>query len=313
MWELVELSAAGWEVLCALWPAGAVLRGADAHFPAKDPGEIEGVLKPGGGGHGPHRQGAVPQQLCRPLDAVAGQILAGGTAEGGLKGPVEIAAADACLPGDLLHGDGAGVVLLDENGALPGIVLQGVLPPVLSALHQKPQGGLEVARHPHGAGVVAAPGLVNIQQRLAQLLPGGGPQHGAFAGKGRLGQQQPRRGAREAHPIVLPGVLVIRPVVDRRVREGQKRLPRAGDESPAAGLVAPPAGDNVVQQVVVPDTGAPAIARRALLKACIVYGQGQLLPLGGLEAVFEILCQYPHSPLWSKPVSSIHARNRFCN
>ena len=207
------------------------------------------------------------QQLGGPLDAVADEVGAGRAAELRLKRPVQAAPADPCLPGRLLHADGAGVVLLQKGRPLPGVNRQRLPAPGRSCLHQKPQGRLEIARHPHGAGVVGPPGLVDVQQGLPQPLSCRRMQHGMGAGEGGLGQQQRRAGPGEPHPVILPGVLPVRLVEDGRLWPGQEGVPGGEDESPALCLIGPPAGDHVVEQVVVPDTGPPAVPRRTLLKA----------------------------------------------
>ena len=105
-----RLSAAG--ILFAL----TVFRGADARFSPEGSGKVEWVLEAHGDCHRSHGKLTVTQELTGPLDAVAGQIGTGRAAELCLKGPVEVAAADACLPGSVLHADAAGVILLHKRG-----------------------------------------------------------------------------------------------------------------------------------------------------------------------------------------------------
>ena len=304
-----------------LWMSGARVRGfpmggapgggALPRLPAESPGKVQGILEPNGGRHRPDGQGAVAQQLPGPLDAVAGEVIPGRAAELRLKGPVQAAAADPRGPGGLLHPHGPGVVALDIGGAPAGVVRQGLPAPAGPGVHQEAQGCLEIARHSHGAGIVGTPGLVHLQQSLAQL--GARPDHRSAAGKGGLGQQQRCAGPGEAHPVVLPGVLPVRLIVYRLLRPHQKGLPRFGDESPARCLVGAPAGDDVVDEVVVPDAGAPAVPRRTLLKSRVVYHQRQLRPLRRLEGMLEIPCHAPPLPFHKVPVSSIPRRKRFCN
>jgi hypothetical protein len=63
-------------------------------------------------------------------------------------------------------------------------------------------------------------------------------------------------------------------------------------------------GDDVVQQVVVPDAGSPTVARPTLLKAYIVDNQGKFRPLDRLEGMFEI-------PLHCLPPPFLSAYTRF--
>ena len=178
---------------------------------------------------------------------------------------------------------------MDKFRPMPGVEGQGLLPAGGRALHQQAQRGLEIARHAHGAGVAAPPGLVDLQQGAPETVPLGQGAHGVPAGKAGLGQEQPGAHPGKAHPVILPGVGGLRGVAGRNVGADEEGIPRPQDESPVLQLQRPPAGDHIVDQIVVPDAGPPSVARRTLLKSRIVDHQRQLRPVRRLEGVLEAL------------------------
>ena len=180
---------------------------------------------------------------------------------------------------------------------MPGVEGQGLLPAGGRGLHQQAQGGLKIACHAHGAGVAAPTGLVDLQQGAPEAVPLGQGAHGAPAGKASLGQEQPGAHPGKAHPVILPGVGGRRGVAGRHVGADEEGVPRPQDESPALQLQRPPAGDHIVDQIVVPDAGTPGVARRTLLKPGIVDHQRQLRPVRRLEGVLEALRHIRHPSL----------------
>mgnify|MGYP002558477638 CR=1 FL=1 len=88
-----------------------------------------------------------------------------------------------------------------------------------------------------------------------------------------------------------------RGVAGRHVGADEEGVPRPQDESPALQLQRPPAGDHIVDQIVVPDAGTPGVARRTLLKSGIVDHQRQLRPVRRLEGVLEALRHIRHPSL----------------
>ena len=221
-------------------------------------------------------------------------------------------AAQPHLPGHLLHANGAGVIALDILGPPAGVVPQCVLRPGGLCLHQKAQGRLQIARHPNSTGVPAPPGLVDLKQGLPQPVPRFRPGHRP-GGKYRGRQQQRRVGAGEPHPIVLPWVLLRRLVVGGLLGPHQKGLPRPQIPLPLTDFTVTVAGEDVVNEIVVPDAGAPAVARRALLEPGIVHRQGQFRPVRRFERVFKIPCHMPAPPFFQLLGNSLSLFLEVCN
>ena len=97
-------------------------------------------------------------------------------------------------------------------------------------------------------------------------------------------------GTVEAHPTVLPGVLLIGGVADELAGPGKKEV--AGDhlKRMAAHLKGSLAGNDQVDEVMVPDAGTPGLARSTPLQAAVKDGQFDVVGVILLEGLFVNVC-----------------------
>ena len=81
----------------------------------------------------------------------------------------------------------------------------------------------------------------------------------------------------KADPAVLPGIIAVGGVVDDLGWYGKKALPGAKLIAPSAGFVNAMAGDDIVDQEMVPDGRSPAVPSGAFLDAAAVDGKPEIL------------------------------------
>ena len=79
-------------------------------------------------------------------------------------------------------------------------------------------------------------------------------------------------GTVKADPAVLPGLLLIGRVADELTGPGKEQIPRHDLKGLAAHLKGALARDHQMDQVVIPDTGAPGLARGTAFQTTVEDG-----------------------------------------
>ena len=94
----------------------------------------------------------------------------------------------------------------------------------------------------------------------------------------------------EAYPAVLPGLLLIGRVADELTGPGKEQISRHDLKGLAAHFKGALARDHQMDQVVIPDTGAPGLARSTPLQAAVKDGQFDVVGVILLEGLFVNVC-----------------------
>ena len=96
--------------------------------------------------------------------------------------------------------------------------------------------------------------------------------HRSSVGKGQLCRQFVSAGTVEADPTVLPGLLLIGRVADELTGPGKEQIPRHDLKGLAAHFKGALARDHQMDQVVIPDTGPPGLARGTAFQTTVEDG-----------------------------------------
>ena len=286
------------------------------------PRKIELVEEAHGRRHLGDGQGAAPQQLAGLIDPVFGQVINGAFAHVEHEHPVEVAAGDADALGDVVDGDVVGVVELDVLDGVQDVLAggRGAVGAALAGLpHQGGDEQVEVAHHcglilrlQSARGVDAAQGSPH-PLKVLRMVDGGSVR------KGQLRGQLMGAGSVEADPAVFPGLGLVGRIADELAGAGEEQIARRHLIGAPADLEYPLAGDDQMDEVVVPDAGSPCLPRSAALQTAVEDGQldvvgvilfeglfidvchcGSLLPVGSIAKVYHICpCKFNKSTSYS--------------
>ena len=294
-----------------------ILAGGYPLGPLEDTGKIELIEKADRDGHFGNGQAAVLQQLAGLVDPVFGQVVDGALAHVAHKDAVEVAAGDPDALGHVVDRDIVRVIELD---VLDGVqdVLAGRIgaagPPLAALLHQ---GGDEEVEIPHHGRLVLDPqpaGAVDVLHRLEHLVEVLGVMDRPFLRKGQQGGQPVGADPVEAHPAVFPGLLRVGGISVQLAGRDKKEV--AGGQLPglAPGLKGAPARQHQMDQVMVPDAGAPGVAGGAALQPAVEDGQVHVVGKIVFERLFINLRHNgpPFRAEWGTP-SVYHIRRRKFN
>ena len=253
-----------------------VLAGRHALGALEDPREVELVKEAHRDGDFGDGQIARPQQLAGLVDPVVGQIINGALADVQHEHPVQMAAGDAHALGDIVDGDIVRIIELDVLDGVEHILAGGRGAVGLGLAGLLHQGGDEQVQVAHHGGFVLRlepAGGVDVGQGCAHPVGVAGVVDGLLVGKGELRGQFVRTCAIKAHPAVLPRLLLVGGVADELARPGKEQITGGDGKGAPAHFKGAPARNDKVDQVVVPDAGAPCLARSAPLQAAVEDGQ----------------------------------------
>ena len=114
---------------------------------------------------------------------------------------------------------------------------------------------------------------IDAVQQFLQRLHVLAPVHRAGIGKRGLLHKFTGKRTVEPHPVVFPGILQIGGVADQLVGLDQKQLPGFQGIGLLAHPVGSLAGYHQMDQIVIPDTRAPGVARGAGLQPAVEDGK----------------------------------------
>ena len=132
---------------------------------------------------------------------------------------------------------------------------------------------------------------------ICGLMIGRTPEYLGKKIEGREMTRQQGGGIRpaEAEPVVFPRRFRVCLVAHHDVRPDEKYLARAHGEGPPGRRERPAAGNDVVDEIVIPHARAPAVAGCALLKPDIFYRQRQSGAVGFI-GILEVNCHDTRLP-----------------
>ena len=203
-----------------------------------------------------------------------------------------MAPGDADALGDIVDGDVVGVVELD---VLDGVqdILAGRRGAVGAALAGLPhQGGDEQVEIAHHRGLVLglqAAGRVDAAQGRPHPLQVLSVVDGSSVGERQLRRKLVGAGTVEADPAVLPR-LGLRRIPDELAGLGKEQIARHYLVGAPADLEYPLAGDDQMDEVVVPDAGTPGLPRSTALQTAVEDGQLDVVGVVLLERLFVDVC-----------------------
>ena len=194
-----------------------------------------------------------------------------------------MAAGDPHALGHVVDRDVVGIVELDVFDGVEDVLAgRAAAGPALAGLFH--QGGDEEVEVAHHRRLVLHPqpaGAVDVLKGFAHLVGALGVVDRLLVREGQHRGQTVGADAVEAHPAVLPRLLGVGGVGVQLVGTDEKEV--AGGELPrfAAGLEGALARQDQVDEIVVPDAGAPGMAGGAPLQAAVkdrkVYVAGEIL------------------------------------
>ena len=244
------------------------------------------------------------QQLAGFVDAVFGEVVDGAFAHIEHEHPVQVAAGNAHALGDIVNGDVVGVVELDVFDGVEHILAGGRGGVRLAGDGFLHQSGNEQIKVTHHGGLVLGlqpAGGVDVSQGGAHAVRVAGVVYGGVVGKGQLGCQLVGAGTVEAHPTVLPGVLLIGGVADELAGARKEQISGADLPGSAAYLEFALAREHQVDQVMVTDAGTPGLGRGAALNAAVEDGKFDVVRVVLFEGLLVNVC---HGGLTSLVVTS---------
>ena len=182
-----------------------------------------------------------------------------------------------------------GIVELDVLDGIQNILAGrvGVVGLALAGLIH--QGGDEQVQIPHHGRLVLdpqPPGTVNVLHGVIHLLGALGMVDRLLVREGEQRGQPVGADPVEAHPAVFPGLLGVGGVGVQLVGPDKKQVPRVELPGLAAGLKRAFACKDQVDQVVVPDAGAPGVAGGAALQPAVEDGQVHIVGIILFERLF---------------------------
>ena len=253
--------------------------------------------------------GDVPNGLPGPLHVIGGlrqpeadQKFLGRAAHALLEELAEVAPVQLAHVRQLLHAELPLVIALHVVDGLLDIeilepdAVEG--PAGGRGLNQRVQKQKQVS-HQVKAGRVGV--LRHVEHDVPHFLPPGG----TLRPVDRLGEAQPgalyvlrRPEAVKLHPDILPGPVLVGDVGADLAGADQEALVRPQVVVPAhavgvGGVQVPPAGNHIVEQVVIADIGAEGVQGRTLLPAVLVQPEVQKV-LVGEDGKGIILHRGPH-------------------
>ena len=238
-----------------------------------------------------HRRAA--QQGARRFQPGLPQQGGGGAAEALHEAAVEPAAAHPGKGGDVVDGDGLGVVVLDiGRRAVDDVSAVLWAFPSLDELAEQQVG---IAQHLRPAPRGLAARLVDRGDVALERPPEVDVQHGRVRAQVRARQQGGGIRPAEAEPVVFPRRFRVCLVAHHDIRPDEKDLARAHGEGPPGRRERPAAGNDVVDEIVIPHARAPAVAGCALLKPDIFYRQRQSGAVGFI-GILEVNCHDTRLP-----------------
>ena len=243
---------------------------------AKGFGKIQAVVETDRIGNGSDGQVGVLQKITSLLHAKIRQIFLGRLADHVLEGSEQVASAQTHIGGNILHGNGVGVIGADVFDTFLHIGVGGVLCflPV-GALNEKGQGRIQASGHFHCVLKLIASGIVDMKELPLNVFAVFHLKNaGRFLGEIRRFQNHCGITSRETDPGVFPWFLRIGAVDDLRVRIYQKGVTGGQIVGGAIHLIGALAGDDIVNEIVIPDSGPPVLAGIAVLIADVVDRQG---------------------------------------
>ena len=166
------------------------------------------------------------------------------------------------------------------------------------------QSGNEQIKVTHHGGLVLGlqpAGGVDVSQGGAHAVRVAGVVYGGVVGKGQLGCQLVGAGTVEAHPTVLPGVLLIGGVADELAGARKEQISGADLPGSAAYLEFALAREHQVDQVMVTDARTPGLGRGAALNAAVEDGKFDVVRVVLFEGLLVNVC---HGGLTSLVVTS---------
>ena len=239
-------------------------------------GKIEAVVKSQRVCDRGDRQAGVLQQIARLLHAEIRQIFLGGEPQDSLKRAEQMTAAHADVAGDILHGDGVGIIRGDVLNAFLYIAVRGILASgVRGAVHEQGEHGVKTSRHLYRVLEFVAARIVDVQNLPVNIVAAGGVTYKRiFRGEIRGLQDHGGVASGKTDPSVFPGILLIRAVDNLGVRVDQKGVSSGQVVGLTGDAVGTFSGDDIVDQIVIADTGTPLIEGVAFLEADVVDGEG---------------------------------------
>ena len=182
-----------------------------------------------------------------------------------------------------------GIVELDVFDGVQDVLAgrTGVVEAALAGLlHQGGDEEVQVAHHGRFVLDPQAPGPVDVFHGLEHFFRALGVVDRLLFREGQEGRQPVGADPVETHPAVFPGLLGVGGVGVQLVGLDKKEV--AGGQLPgtAAGLEGALAGQDQVDQVMVPDAGAPGVAGGAALQPAVKDGQVHVVGVILFERLF---------------------------
>ena len=268
---------------------GDVFAGGHPLGPLEHTGKIKLVEEAHRDGHLGDGQVAGLQQFAGLVDPVFGQVVDGAFAHVAHKDAVEVAAGHAHAFGHVVDGNVMGIVELDVFDGVQDVLAgrTGVVEAALAGLlHQGGDKQIKVAHHGRFVLHPQPAGAVDVFHSFEHLVRVLGVVDRLVLREGQQGRQAVGADPVEAHPAVFPGLLGVGGIGVQLVGLDKKQV--AGGQLPglAAGLEGALAGQDQVDQVVVPDAGAPGVAGGAALQPAVKDGQVYVVGIILFERLF---------------------------
>ena len=257
-------------------PGCRILAGRHPFGALEYPGKVELIEKAHRNGHLSNGQAAGPQQLAGLVDPVFGEVVDGAFAHVAHKDAIEVAAGNPYTPGHIVDGNIVGIVELDVFDGVQHILAGGVGtvgPLLVGLLHQVSQEKIEISHHGRLILHAHPAGAENVVHGFVQRVRMQGMVDRLLIRKGEHGRQLVGADPVEPHPAVFPGLLGIRRISGQLVGPDKKEVARVELPAGATGLQRSLAGQNQVDQIMVPDAGAPGMAGRAALQTTVEDGK----------------------------------------
>ena len=206
-------------------------------------------------------------------------------------------AAHADIGGDILHGDGVGIIRGDVLNAFLYIAVCGILAPgVRGAVHEQGKHGIKTSRHLHRVLELVAARIVNVQNLPVNIVAAGGvPYKRILGGEVRGLQDHGGVASGKTDPGIFPGILLIRAVDNLGVRVDQKGVSSGQMVSLTGDAVGAFSGNDIVDQIVIADTGTPLVEGVAFLEADVVDGEGDQFLFSHFVGIFVMMRHRTHS------------------
>lgn len=138
-------------------------------------------------------------------------------------------------------------------------------------MHEQGEHGIETSCHLHRVLEFVAACIVDVQNLPVNIIAAWGvPYKRILRGEVRGLQDHGGVASGKTDPGILPGVLLIRAVDNLGVRVDQKSISAGQMVSLTGDAVGAFSGDDIVDQIVIADTGSPLVEGIAFLEADVV-------------------------------------------